>query len=199
MRSTFLFLALVGCGASEPPPAATPSPATPSPAAAAPSPAAPCALSADLAAVSSLVGQWRGDGWVQMGPGARERFVQTESVRCAIGGEALVIEGLGRDVARPDRLVHQALGVIAFDRAAGTARMRAYSAGRPAVDSALTPGEAGELVWGMDVPGGNRVRFRLRVSGDQWREIGEISMQDGPWRQFLEMNLRRVAASEGAS
>ena len=193
MRSAILFLTVLGCGAAETAPAA-PSPA-PSP------PAAPsCAPSTDLAAVSALVGEWHGDGWVQMGPGARERFVQTEIVRCAVGGEALLVEGLGRDAARPDRIVHQALAVIAFDRTARTPRIRAYSAGRPAVDSDLTPGEgAGELVWGMDVPGGNRVRFRLQVTGDRWREVGEISIQGGPWRQFLEMNLRRVAAGGGAS
>ena len=187
MRSTILFLTLVGCGAAD---AAPP----------VPSPAPACAPSAELGAVGALVGEWRGEGWVQMGPGARERFVQTEMVRCAVGGEALLVEGLGRDAARPERLVHQALAVIAFDRAARATRIRAYSAGRPAVDSDLAPGEgAGELVWGMDVPGGNRVRFRLQVTGDSWREVGEISIQGGPWRQFLEMNLRRVAAGGSAS
>jgi hypothetical protein len=193
MRSAILFLTLLGCGAAEAAPAA-PSPAS------SPASSPTCAPSTDLAAVSALVGEWNGDGWVQMGPGARERFVQTEIVRCAVGGEALLVEGLGRDAARPDRLVHQALAVIAFDRTARTLHIRAYSAGRPAVDSDLTSGEsAGELVWGMDVPGGNRVRFRLQVTGDRWREVGEISIQGGPWRQFLEMNLRRGAADGSAS
>lgn len=196
MRPAILFLTLLGCGAAENAPA---SPAAPSPAQPRRAPAA-CAPSADLAAAGALVGEWHGEGWVQMGPGARERFVQTEIVRCAIGGEALLVEGVGRDAARPERLVHQAIAVIAFDRAARAPRIRAYSAGRPAVDSDLTAGEgAGELVWGMEVPGGNRVRFRIQVSGDRWREVGEISIQGGSWRQFLEMNLRRASAGGSAS
>lgn len=171
------------------------------PAASAP-PAAACTPTPEMAAMAAMIGEWRGEGWVDNPSGKRERFVQAEKIRCAVGGEVLLIEGLGRadtGGGAPGPVVHQALGVISHDRATSVHRMRAYSAGRPTVDSDLAPGEAGELVWGMTVGGDTKIRFRIHIAGGTWREIGEMSHQGSPWRPFLEMNLRRVDAAHAAA
>ena len=68
-------------------------------------------LSADLdgAALSFLVGEWSGSGWIMLGRDNRSTFSQTESVRTAAGGSILTVEGLGLN---PEgRRVHQAFAV----------------------------------------------------------------------------------------
>ncbi|HWM84497.1 MAG TPA: hypothetical protein VNO33_01640 [Kofleriaceae bacterium] len=172
------------------------------PSASAPPPAVSCTPKPELAAIAEMVGEWRGDGWVDTPSGKRERFVQSEKIRCAVDGEVLLVEGLGHadtGGGAPGRIVHQALGVISYDRATAVHRMRAFSAGRPTVDSDLVPGEAGELVWGMTVGGNTKIRFRIRIAGGKWREIGEMSHQGSPWRAFLEMNLRRVDPAQAVA
>jgi hypothetical protein len=145
-------------------------------------------------AVKALVGQWRGSGWVQHGPGSRSAFEQTEEVRCDLGGEVVVIRGEGR-AGDSGEIVHRALGVVSRDPAGPGYRIRAYSAGRPPVDSALDM-SGSNLTWGMS-HGEVQIRFRIELAGASWREVGEMSHADGPWRQFFEMNLERQPIDPG--
>lgn len=139
----------------------------------------------------SMVGEWRGSGWVEMQPGSREHFDMWELIRCSLSGQVLLIQGLGRAAAGDNEPVHQSLGVISFDRAKGVHRMRAYTAGRDPVDSDMPVAADGTVTWGFD-QGPVKVRFRIELSGgDAWRETGEASYQGGPWRKFFEMNLSR--------
>jgi hypothetical protein len=43
-----------------------------------------------------LVGQWKGTGWIQMGPQGRKEFTQTETIQGKLDGLVLVIEGQGK-------------------------------------------------------------------------------------------------------
>jgi hypothetical protein len=141
----------------------------------------------------ALVGDWHGRGWIELRPGRREQFDQRESVRCALGGEILVIEGRGTARGRGQRaetVVHQALGVVSHDSRAASYLMRAYSAGRPAVDSPLELSTAGDITWGF-AQGPVQIRFRIRISDGAWHEVGEMSLNGGSWRQFFEMRLQR--------
>jgi hypothetical protein len=193
---TAALLALAACGGQPTAPAAA-VPAAPPPGPAAPPPATgDCAHATKLAKpVTALAGEWRGEGWIEMRPGAREHFAQIETVRCALGSDVLVIEGLGRAISEREDdadgpVVHQALGLISVDPA-GKHTMRAYSAGWPPVDSPVGVAPDGQLTWGM-THGPVEIRFRIHLSpGGQWIERGEMSHQGSPWRQFFEMKLTR--------
>lgn len=204
-RTALLILAFA-CTACASGKSVAPTPTPPEPTAkqvapSTPSQPASCSLSTELASLAPLLGTWRGEGWVMTRSGSREPFVHTEDVRCAVGGQAVLIEGLGRAAQQKEgegdgKPVHQALAVISHDPASATFQMRAYSFGRPKVDSELAPDTAtGELVWGFPVGTQTRIRFRIHVTDDTWREIGEVSHQSSPWRKFLEMNLHRVTST----
>jgi hypothetical protein len=182
-----------GTGGEAAGPAAPPAPQQPHGSTAAPADRCAAKVGRDLVA---LVGDWSGDGWIEMQPGQREQFTQTEAVRCALGGEIVVIEGRGssRVHGQPDKVVHQAIGVVSHDPAAASYRMRAYASGRPAVDSDLGVSGDGVFTWGFE-HGPVKIRFRIHVAGDAWHETGEISISGGPWRQFFEMRLRRAAVA----
>ena len=49
----------------------------------------------EMKKVSFLVGQWKGEGWIDFGQGQR-RFIESESVQSKLGGQVLLIEGLGK-------------------------------------------------------------------------------------------------------
>ena len=49
-----------------------------------------------MKAVAFLEGRWAGEGWIQMGPGPKEEFSQTEVIERKLDGGLLLIEGIGR-------------------------------------------------------------------------------------------------------
>jgi hypothetical protein len=186
----FTLIAAIACGGApiEPEPVTAPAPATE------PVPTADGCAGAGLdPAVKALVGQWRGSGWIEHGPGKRSAFEVTEDVRCDLGGEIVVLRGEGT-AADSGEIVHRALGVISRDPA-GVYQMRAYSAGRPPVDSELEKTPEGGLIWGMS-HGPAKIRFRIEPTGSSWREIGEMSHDGSPWRQFFAMELRRTGSAQ---
>ena len=146
---------------------------------------------ARMAPLGKLVGEWKGGGWI-LQPGGREKatFTGEERVEARLESGALLVEGLHRG---PDgAVVHQTLGVLAWDGhrkeyrfataiAGGTT---GYHAGRL---------EPGRFVWTLDARGPPR-RFIISLEGDHaWEEWGEVSLDGGKtWRRFMEMKLTRV-------
>lgn len=170
-------------------PAAPPSPAAASP------PEAEAPSGPEMAALEKLVGVWEGEAWMQMGP-ERETIHQRERIEWAVGGEVLLIRGLGHtvDPETGERTqVHDALATVAWDRYRQRYSMWTYAAGRGPLTPELTV-EGGEVVWGFEIPGGGRTRFTFRIDDDgRWVEKGEHSADGGAtWRQFLGMTLERV-------
>jgi hypothetical protein len=193
----FTLIATVGCGGAPIEPELVTAPAPAADSAPAPEPVPTddgCAGAGFDPAVKALVGQWRGSGWIEHGPGTRAEFEVTEDVRCDLGGEVVVLRGEGI-AADSGEIVHRALGVISRDPAGGGYQMRAYSAGRPPVDSELERTREGGLIWGMS-HGPAKIRFRIELAGATWREIGEISLSGGTWRQFFAMELRRTGPAQ---
>ena len=144
-----------------------------------------------------LEGDWQGAGWIQLGPGQRSEFNQTETVRRKLGGNLLTIEGLGLDKANPQRTIHNAFATVAFEAASNTFRMRAYRADGAYTDALATPAASGQgFVWGFDYPGPGKVRFTIGLDAKgQWHEVGEFSRDGTQWVQNFEMTLHRVAAA----
>lgn len=147
--------------------------------------------------LSAMVGDWRGEGWIEHGNG-RSTFRGGERVQRKIDGLALLVEGNFNDASASGAgsaqgaPVHNTLAVISFDP-----RTRKYR-----FTTWLATGSSGEheleLIddgwrWMIVTPGAT-IRYSATFTGDEWLEIGEIHQGDRPWRQFFEMRLRRVAS-----
>lgn len=138
-----------------------------------------------------LEGNWSGQGWIQMGPGPREEFTQTETVTSMLDGAVMLIEGVGRSKGEESaRKVHHALALISFDPVNNTLIFSSYVAGRPRLD--LVPEVApNTFKWGFSPPGGGEIRYSIVIEDGVWREVGEYSREGESWSQFFEMRLNK--------
>lgn len=152
-----------------------------------------CAQPAEMKQLDFLVGEWTGEGWIQMGPGPRQPFVQSEIVRTKLGGALVTMEGLGKH-PETGKVVHDAFAVVAWDEQKKHLRMSAFVApqGR-GVDTTMETGDK-TAVWTMETPQGMRIRYTIRLDDKgQWHEIGEVLRPgNAEWFQFFEMTLRKV-------
>ncbi len=142
-----------------------------------------------------LVGEWEGEGWVQMGPGKKEYVFQYESVQTKLGGKVLLIDGLGKrklENGSVGEVVHEALAVVSWDDAKKVYRFEAYTVQQGNVDATLDVRENG-AVWGFDTPQGGKVRYTItRTEKGEWNEVGEFSRDGTKWMKFFEMTLQKV-------
>ena len=152
----------------------------------------PAETRAAMARLSFMTGAWKGDAWMQTGPGPRFEMTQTEAVAARLDGLVLTIEGEGRLKNEPDQIVHLAFATITYDVDAKNYRVQAVRKDGKSVDAIGAFAEDGAFVWGFDMMGGS-VRYNIRhTDADEWLEIGEFSMDGTEWRQFFEMRLNRV-------
>jgi hypothetical protein len=145
-------------------------------------------LRGEVKKVESLVGQWKGSGWIQQGA-KRETFTGTENVQRKLDGLALLIEG--RFTNPEGRVIHETLAVLDFSEKDSKYRFRTYLAtGRTGeYDFKLIPDG---YEWGFQTPAGT-IRYTIKTSKDAWSEIGEYSKDGKTWAQFFEMNLKKVS------
>ena len=142
---------------------------------------------AEMKKVGFLEGVWKGGGWLVMGPGKREEFVQTERVEYRLGGLVLEIEGVGRKAS--GEVVHHALATIAFDADLKTCHFRAYDLQGHFIDAPCRLLQVGVFQWSLELPRGQtRYTLQLNAAG-QWYEVGEFSMDGKEWRKTFEMTL----------
>jgi hypothetical protein len=157
-----------------------------------------------------LVGQFQGDGWIELAPGRRVPFAESETVTWKLDGLALLIEGRGTQPT-PVResvmtgagpiVVHEALAVLTYDAGAQRYGFRAYQGtfgATSAVDADASLVD-GALVWGFqpnpDAP--LSIRYTITVSeAGEWVEVGELAPDGQTWRTFFMMTLQRQAAAE---
>lgn len=121
-----------------------------------------------------LEGEWSGPAWAALGPGARVELLQTESVRRALGGQVLLIEGVGRRLVdgQPADTLYHAVGTLDWHPERGYL-LRAYTLAGHSGDFAVTPAENG-LDWEAPLPGG-AVHYRMRLGPNgEWDERGEF-------------------------
>ena len=158
--------------------------------------ALPAFASDEMRKLDFLVGEWKGEAVVQMGPGEPQRIVQTERVQSKMNGELLLIEGLGKrklaDGALGD-VVHDAMAMLHWDAARKTYRFATYVAGRGGSDTTLDVTGPNQAVWGLDTPRG-KMRYTISLTEKgEWLEIGEWSSDGGTkWVKFIEMRLQKV-------
>lgn len=202
MRSVFIFAAVIAfvgvvSFAQQSPHSSPHAPASPQ------RPAAPAPLP-DLKStpLAKFIGRWEGESSMAMpgGPGSAPQpqiAKVVETAQWKLGGTAVLVEGRGamNDPATgEERVVHDALGLMRFDPKSRSLRFLAFKANEPTVDAELQTLDNGDLRWAMEPAPGRHVRFTITLTDDTWKEIGEFSPDGGQtWRQFLTMNLKRVA------
>ena len=137
--------------------------------------------------LESMVGQWKGSGWIQHGA-KRETFTGTETVQRKLDGLALLVEG---KFSNPEgKVIHETLAVLAYSPKDSKYRFRTY----------LASGASGEhdlkiipdaYEWGFQIPNGT-IRYTIKTANDVWFEIGEFSKDGKSWIKFFEMKLEKV-------
>jgi hypothetical protein len=143
-----------------------------------------------MKAVAFLEGRWAGEGWIQMGPGPKEEFSQTEVVERKLDGGLLLIEGIGHSRAAEPKKVHHAFAVVSFDPRNKNYRFSSHIVGRPPLDVDPEVG-SNTLRWSYQPQAGVYIRYLITVADATWHEVGEFSRDGQSWRQFFEMTLRR--------
>lgn len=140
-----------------------------------------------MAALSPLVGEWRGSGWMLLPDGTRQSFTSHEQVSERLSGNALLVEGQHR--AGDGQLVHDAMAMITWDRAQNGYRMRTALASGMGGDFPLEIGP-GSFRWTMELPGG-QIEYTAEFNKDSWVERGRRIGADGQSIDFFEMQLQR--------
>ena len=158
---------------------------------------APNASAKAMRQLDYLVGEWRGNASVILGPGGPVEAAQHEVVEYAAGGTVLTIAGRGTVVEHGvERVIHDAFATVWWDAPANRYRMRAHLANGQAVDAEpIVRGDT--LIWGFRHPQAGQLRYTItRTPDGDWHEIGERS-PDGQanWMKIIEMRLTKAAIS----
>ena len=135
-----------------------------------------------------LIGEWKGEAWVQMGPGKRETAIQTEKVTSKAGGKVLLIEGLGKrklENGSAGDVVHDAIALVSWDKTKKTYRSTPHVAQQESVDATMDLTAKNTLVWGFDTPNG-KIRYTIRLTAKgEWNEVGDFSPRR--WEELDEV------------
>lgn len=142
-----------------------------------------------------MVGEWRGEASVRMGPAEPEQLLQHERVQPRLGGKLLLVEGTGKrklaDGAAGE-IVHEALAVISFDDKTKKYRFDAWTARDGYVEAWFEVGAKNSVTWGFDTPQGGKVRYTISLDDKgQWHEVGEFSRDGKQYLKFFEMTLQK--------
>jgi hypothetical protein len=150
---------------------------------------------AEMKKLDFLIGEWKGEGWMEFAPGQRRTFRGTEVVQSKLDGLLLTIEGTHRGQVGgkgEEVIVHSAFALVSYDDKTKRYRFQAFT-GRGSYEDAEAKVSEGQLIWGMKVPQFGDMRYTIkRDAKDRWFEIGEVSQDGKEWRKFFEMTLESV-------
>ena len=136
-----------------------------------------------------FVGNWKGDGWIQMGPQGRHEFTQTETIEAKLDGLVLLIEGSGK-AKKDGSTVHTALAFVSYDHRANKFRWHAFTP-EGQIDTEARVG-TNTLEWTLEIPRRGRMRYTItRNEKGEWFEVGEMIGEDQTRHKFFEMTLRK--------
>ena len=151
--------------------------------------ATPVLAGEEMKKLDFLLGDWAGEATVRMGPGEPEKVFQTERIQPKLGGEIIVIEGLGKDAG--GKTVHDALAILSWDPEKKHYRFSTYVAGRGTGETVLELTGPSSGIWRLEGPWGKQ-RYTIDVTeAGEWVEIGEFSRDGEKWVKFIEMRLKR--------
>lgn len=135
-----------------------------------------------------LVGRWTGEARVLRGSEFVE-LLQTEEARYKLDGLLLEIEGVGKKKSDGEPAL-QALGIISYDDASGTYRLRAFNDGR-FLEAEVKLLEVGTgLTWGFTL-GEIRTKSVLRINEKgEWTEQHDITIGSQTAKKLMEVTVR---------
>jgi hypothetical protein len=138
-----------------------------------------------------LVGNWKGDGWIEFRPGERHTFSQSEIVQKKAGDTILTIEGHGvTKAAGTNMTVLDAFTVVSYNPREKKKRWFSHTDKGHVTDVELTVGKR-TFQWAVKAGHFGTMRYTMVLNEkDDWFEIGEMSQDGQTWRKFFEMTLR---------
>lgn len=142
--------------------------------------------------LAPLVGRWQGEA--QVFQPTQTTVHQTEQVEHGLDGLVLIINGTGHATAqRTGNPVFRALAVISYNTLTNQYEVRAYTHEGHATTASGLFLDDGSFRWSFAPGGPVQVRFTITFDQTTWRELGEISMDNGAtWRRTVDLNLRRA-------
>src|SRR5258708_6630578 len=139
--------------------------------------------------ISFLTGNWKGTGWIQMGP-QRHSFSQTENITLKANGTVIQIDGEGKDTQNPTIIIHQAFAVISFDVPNSKYLMKAFRGDGGQIDADAKLIDDHTFQWSFSNPMAGQIKYTITVVNNKWTEIGEMSRDNGnSWNKYFEMTL----------
>lgn len=141
--------------------------------------------------ISFLVGNWKGTGWMQMGP-EKHSFNQSETIILKVNGTVIQIDGLGKDSKNPERIVHQAFAIISYDIDSKKYLMKAFKGDGGQIDADAKLIDDHTFQWGFSTQMTGSVKYTISVLNNKWTESGEMSRDNGKtWFKYFEMMLEK--------
>ena len=142
--------------------------------------------------LAPLTGRWQGEA--QVFSPAQRTVHQTEEVERGLSGLVLIINGTGHATAeRTGDPVFRAFAVISYNTRSDQYEVRAYTHEGHATTATGVFLDDGSFRWSFAPGGPVQVRFTITFDQTTWRELGEISMDNGAtWTRTVDLNLRRV-------
>jgi hypothetical protein len=142
------------------------------------------------------VGQWQGNGWMQMGPGEPKNFVVDEVIQPKLDETILLIEGIGKTKdaqTSTESTVHHALAILSYDPVGSQYKFRAHLKNGRSTEAWFNVLAENKFQWGFDSPQG-KIRYSITIDPitKMWNESGEFSSDGNSWRKFIEMNLKKI-------
>lgn len=144
-----------------------------------------------MARFSFMDGEWRGSAWTLLPTGEKVEITQTERAGPFLDGAVRVVEGRGYEA--DGSVGFNALGILSFDLATKSYKLRSYAQGRSG-DFDVTPDESG-FTW--TIPAGPAtIRYTATVKDGTWTEVGDHLAPGRDPVRFFEMNLVRIGDSD---
>ena len=144
-----------------------------------------------LQKISFMTGNWKGTGFMQMGP-QKHSFNQTESITSRVNGTLIQIDGQGKDQQNPDIIIHQAFAIISYDIENTKYLMKAFRGDGGQIDADVKLIDDHTFQWSFSNPMAGQIKYTITVQNNKWTEIGEISRDNGTtWNKYFEMILNK--------
>jgi hypothetical protein len=146
---------------------------------------------------ASWEGRWKGDGWMQMGPGEPKKSSVEEKIESKLDGTVYIVEGIGKAThaeTKQETIVHHALALLSFDQISGKYKFRTHLKDGRSTDAWFNVTGENSYQWGFDIPNRGKTRYSIKIDpkANTWNEIGEFSADGNNWNKFFEMNLTKT-------
>ena len=137
-----------------------------------------------------LVGKWSGEAHIQRGAGEPDALLQTEEAQYKLDGLILTIEGVGRNKS-DGKTTLRAFGIVSYDDANGTYRMRAFNDGRYGETEIQLLDQGKGFTWRFSV-GQIKSSSVMRINdAGEWTELTELTIGAQPPRKYMDVRVSK--------